>query len=137
MEALAKLFMATIPTFIVYILGGWDVAIQCLLIAIVLDYITGMIKAGIRKEWNSSVGFKGILKKLAILIMIALAVVVDNITNMGGVIRTIMIYYFVANEGLSIIENLGQSGVPMPKFLKDKLVKIMEDADNGKVSDSK
>lgn len=137
MEALAKLIMASVPTFIVYILGGWDVAIQCLLIAIVLDYITGMIKAGIKKEWNSSVGFKGILKKLAILIMIALSVVVDNITNMGGVIRTIMIYYFVANEGLSIIENLGQSGVPMPKFLKDKLVKIMEDADNGKVSDSK
>lgn len=137
MELLTHLASATVLTSVVYIFGGWDVALQSLLIFVVIDYITGMIKAGIRKEWNSTFGFKGILKKIGILTLIAVAAQIDVLTNMNGVVRTLVIYYFVANEGLSILENLAQAGVPIPEFLKTKLIKLKEDSDNGKMEKSK
>lgn len=137
MEFLTHFASATVLTSVVYIFGGWDVALQCLLIFVVIDYVTGMIKAGIRKEWNSTLGFKGILKKIGILTLIAVAAQIDVLTNMNGVVRTLVIYYFVANEGLSILENLAQSGVPIPEFLKSKLIKLKEDSDNGKMEKSK
>lgn len=113
--------MAGIGTGLVYLWGGFDVAIQCLLIAIVLDYISGIIKAFVLKNLSSSIGFKGILKKVGVLVVVALAVLIDRVTGESGAIRTLVIYYFVANEGLSIIENLAQAGLPIPKVIKDAL----------------
>ena len=113
--------MAGIGTGLVYLWGGFDVAIQCLLIAIVLDYISGIIKAFVLKNLSSSIGFKGILKKVGVLVIVALAVLIDRVTGESGAIRTLVIYYFVANEGLSIIENLAQAGLPIPKVIKDAL----------------
>lgn len=113
--------MAGIGTGLLYLWGGFDVAIQCLLIAIVLDYISGIIKAFVLKNLSSSIGFKGILKKVGVLVVVALAVLIDRVTGESGAIRTLVIYYFVANEGLSIIENLAQAGLPIPKVIKDAL----------------
>ena len=113
--------MAGIGTGLVYLWGGFDVAIQCLLIAIVLDYISGIIKAFVLKNLSSSIGFKGILKKVGVLVIVALAVLIDRVTGESGAIRTLVIYYFVANEGLSIVENLAQAGLPIPKVIKDAL----------------
>lgn len=93
----------------------------CLLVAIVLDYISGIIKAYITKQLSSQTGFRGIVKKVAILIIVMLAVLVDRATGETGAVRTLVIYYFVANEGLSIIENLGQAGVPIPQSIKKAL----------------
>ena len=113
--------MAGIGTGLVYLWGGFDVAIQCLLIVIVLDYISGIIKAFVLKNLSSSIGFKGILKKIGVLVVVALAVLIDRVTGESGAIRTLVIYYFVANEGLSIVENLAQAGLPIPKVIKDAL----------------
>lgn len=113
--------MAGIGTGLVYLWGGFDVAIQCLLIAIVLDYISGIIKAFVLKNLSSSIGFNGILKKVGVLVIVALAVLIDRVTGESGAIRTLVIYYFVANEGLSIVENLAQAGLPIPKVIKDAL----------------
>lgn len=108
-------------TTLIYLLGGMDIALTCLLIAIVLDYVSGIIKAYETKELSSKIGARGIVKKVAILIVIMLAVLVDRATGESGAIRTLVIYYFVANEGLSIIENLAKAGVPIPKKLRDAL----------------
>ena len=112
---------STILTFIVYLLGGFDVAITCLLIAIVLDYISGIIKAYITKQLSSEIGLKGIIKKVAMLLIVTLAVLIDRVTGESGAIRTLVIYYFVANEGLSIIENFAAAGVPIPAAIKNAL----------------
>lgn len=124
--------LSTFTTFIVYLLGGFDVAINCLLISIVIDYISGIIKAFITKEASSKVGFKGIIKKVAILLIVMLAVLVDRVTGESGAIRTLVIYYFVANEGLSIIENLGEAGVPIPSIIKDSLKALKKESKGNK-----
>lgn len=113
-------------TYVVYLLGGIDIALQCLLIAIVLDYISGIIKAYNTKQLSSKIGFKGIVKKVGVLLIVMLGVLVDRVTGNTGAIRTLVIYYFVANEGLSIIENLSIAGVPIPKGLKKALKALKE-----------
>lgn len=123
--------LAAIATGAVYLFGGFDVALNCLLIAIVLDYLTGIIKAYIKKELSSEVGLKGILKKVGVLIVVMLGVLVDRVTGETGAVRTLVIYYFVANEGLSIIENLGAAGVPIPAKLK-KALKALKKESNKK-----
>ena len=120
--------IAGITTASVYLLGGFDVAIQCLLIAIVIDYLSGMIKAFVTKTLSSQIGVRGILKKVAVLLVVMLAVLIDRVTGESGAIRTLVIYYFVANEGLSITENLAQAGVPMPKIIKDALKALKKES---------
>lgn len=113
--------VAALLTAFVYLVGGLDVAMIALLVAIVLDYASGVIKAYVNKQLSSKTGFRGIVKKVAVLLIVMLAVLVDRVTGETGAIRTLVIYYFVANEGLSIIENLGQAGVPIPQSIKKAL----------------
>lgn len=116
----------TVTTF-VWLIGGFDVAIQCLLVAIAIDYISGLIKAYNTKTLSSSIGFRGILKKVGVLIIVMLAVLVDRVTINNGGVRTLVIYYFVANEGLSVLENLAEAGLPIPKTLKNALKVIKKE----------
>ena len=120
--------IAGIATASVYLLGGFDVAIQCLLVAIIIDYVSGLIKAFVTKTLSSQIGARGLLKKVAILLVVMLAVLIDRVTGESGAIRTLVIYYFVANEGLSITENLAQAGVPMPKIIKDALKALKKES---------
>lgn len=119
--------ISVVATTFVWLLGGIDVAIMCLIVAIALDYVSGIIKAYITKTLSSSIGLKGLLKKIGILVLVMLAVLIDRITIDNGGIRTLVIYYFVANEGLSILENLAQSGLPIPKKLKEALKVIKKE----------
>lgn len=128
--------IAGLGTFLTFIFGDWDVALQCLVIAIALDYISGLIKAFVNKELSSKIGLKGILKKVGILVIVALAVLIDKVTGESGAVRTLVIYYFVANEGLSIIENLGEAGLPIPEVLK-KALKSLKNQSKGKSNDKK
>lgn len=121
--------LSGIGTGFIYLLGGWDIALYCLIVAIALDYISGLMKAYYTKTLSSRIGFRGILKKLGILLLVMVAVLVDKSTGESGAIRTLVIYYFVANEGLSIIENLAAAGIPIPKFLK-KALKVLKDNNN-------
>jgi toxin secretion/phage lysis holin len=116
-----------ITTALVYLLGGFDIALQCLLIAIALDYISGIIKAFTTKTLSSRIGFNGIVKKLGILLLVMVGVLVDRVSGNTGAIRTLVIYYFVANEGLSIIENLSIAGIPIPSSLKNALKVIRKE----------
>lgn len=122
-----SVIISAVATTFVWLIGGYDVAIQCLIVAIIIDYISGLIKAYNTKTLSSSIGFRGILKKVGILLIVMLSVLVDRVTVDNGGIRTLVIYYFVANEGLSILENLAEAGLPIPKTLKNSLKVIKKD----------
>ena len=115
---------SVILTTIVYLLGGIDIALQSLLIVIVIDYLTGIASAIYNKELSSKMGFKGIIKKFSYLLVVALSVVIDNLLGQSGLIRTLVIYFFVANDGLSIIENMTEMNIKLPQKLIDALEKI-------------
>lgn len=121
------MLLASISTIIMWLFGGIDIAMQCLLVAIVIDYISGLIKAFTTQSLDSKIGLRGIIKKVGLLCIVALAVIVDRITGESGAIRTLVIYYFVANEGLSIIENLGAAGLPIPSSIKKALRAIKKE----------
>lgn len=105
-----------------YLLGGFDTGIKVLIGVIIIDYITGLAKAIYLKNINSTIGLKGIIKKMGYLVIVALSVQIDKIIGIESV-RTIVIYFFVANEGISILENWGLMGLPLPK----KLINILEE----------
>ena len=122
-QLIDDIFSVILTTFI-YLMGGFDIALQSLIIVIVIDYITGIASAIYNKELSSKVGFKGIIKKFCYLLVVALSVVIDNLTGQSGIIRTLVIYFFVANDGISIIENMAEMNVKLPKKLIDSLEQI-------------
>ena len=105
MKQIINFFSSTVLTTVVYYLGGLDAALKTLLVLMVLDYITGLCKAIANKEINSIIGAKGIIKKVGYLIIVAVSVLLDEVVGNTGAIRNIVIYFFVANEGISILEN--------------------------------
>ena len=117
-----------IGSFIANLLGGWDMALQTLVLFMAVDYITGLIVAGVFKKstktengaLESKAGFKGLCKKGMVLLYVLVATQVDRFTE-TTFIRDAVVIGFVANEALSILENGGLMGVPYPKKLKDAI----------------
>ncbi|NLZ53119.1 MAG: phage holin family protein, partial [Thermoanaerobacteraceae bacterium] len=108
-------------------------ALMILVAFIIIDYLTGLIVAFINKEVDSKIGFKGILKKTLILFALIVAVLLDRLINQGTwVSRTVVCYFFIANEGLSILENIGRAGVPLPKRLTD-ILRQLKDSKGGSI----
>jgi toxin secretion/phage lysis holin len=129
---------ATAGSFIAKQLGGWDGALRLLVACMAADYVTGMVVAGIFKKsgksetgaLDSRAGFKGLVKKCAILMLVWLGALID--TYLGSdYVRTAICLFFIANEGLSILENIGLMGVPYPEFLKKALEAMKKTADAG------
>lgn len=131
MKNIINFFTSTLLTTVVYFLGGLDTALKTLLILIVLDYITGLCKAIINKKINSLIGLKGIIKKVGYLIVVALSVLLDEVIGDTGAIRNLVIYFFVANEGISILENWGAMGLPLPKKVFEVLEQIKAEKGGG------
>lgn len=109
-----------------YLFGGMDTALITLLIAIGIDCISGLAKAYIKGNISFKTGMKGFIKKICYLCLIAVAVIVDHICNSNGVIRTFVIYYFVINECISILENCAAMKLPIPKILINKLEQLKD-----------
>lgn len=110
-----------------HIFGGLDKIFLILLTVIVIDYITGLCRAIINKKLNSMVGIKGIIKKIGYLLIVAVSVVIDSMTNTPNVVRSLVINFFIVNEIISIVENWGQMGLPLP----DKLLQVLEQLKGG------
>ncbi len=114
-------------------LGGWDVTLQVLVGFIAADYATGLLVAGVfhRSEktaggaLSSRAGFQGIARKCGIFLLVLLAVLLDRATG-NTCIRAAVCLFFIANEGLSVLENLGLMGVPYPRFLREMLEALRE-----------
>lgn len=120
-------FGSLLAGWLSYLYGDMNGLLVALFVAIVLDYITGLIQAGIKGELSSSIGFKGILKKALILVVIGLAHVIDNCVGSGETWRNIAIVFYICNEGLSILENIVACGVPVPQKIKEALLTLQED----------
>lgn len=119
--------LAAIGTFFNYIFGGWDIVMIVLLAFIVLDYLTGVIGAIIDKSLSSEIGAKGIAKKALIIVVLIVAVMLDRLVNDGTwVFRTLVCYFYIANEGISILENVAKMGGPVP----DKLIDVLKQIKN-------
>lgn len=114
-----------IATGFMFLIGGFDLAFKTLVIVMLLDYITGVISAIYHKKVNSKIGFKGILKKSLYFVVIILATLLDILLNQN-VIRYVVIYFFVANDGISIIENIAKCNVKLP----NKVLEVLEQLKN-------
>lgn len=110
---------------IVYLLGGNDLLLKTITIIIVLDYITGILKAVYLKQISSSIGFKGIIKKITMFIVICLSYCIQVFVNNTIPIREIVITFFIVNEGISILENASVL-IPIPEKLKDILLQLKD-----------
>lgn len=111
------------------IFGQWDSILWALLVIMVLDYLTGIIKAIYTKTMSSEIGFKGLLKKITILIIVALSNVLQQITGDNVAIREIVIMFYIANEGISVLENVAVIYPRMPQKLKDILLQLRGEDD--------
>lgn len=121
------------------LLGGWDGWLALLVALMVADYLTGVLVAAVWKKsgksatgaLDSRAGFKGLCRKGAVLLLVLVAVRLDSALGVTYA-RTAVCLFFIGNEGLSLLENLGQMGVPYPRFLRDALEALREDGDAGK-----
>lgn len=119
-------------------LGGWDAALQTLVVCMTLDYLSGVVVAGVFKRsekssdgaLDSRAGFRGLCKKGAELALVLVGARLDHLLG-GDWARTAIILFFIGNEGLSILENLGLMGVPYPAFLREALDMLKEQNDRG------
>ena len=106
-------------------LGGWDVILKALVALIILDYITGVLKAIVTKTLSSAVGFKGLIRKIIIFIVVATAVIVQSVIGDAIPLREIVIVFFICNEGISLLENASEF-VPIPEKLKETLIQLRD-----------
>lgn len=118
-----KLSATVVGGTLTALLGGWDMLLQALVFLVVCDYVIGVIAAALNKEINSSIGYVGILKKILIFIVIGVCYTLDQALG-SEFIRSMAIWFYLGNEGISIAENCGKAGVPIPPFLKDVLEQV-------------
>ena len=111
-----------------YLFGAFDGMMTALISLIVLDYITGIIAAVVEKKLSSEVGARGIAKKVIMLLVVAVANIADrNVIGEGNVLRSVTAMFYIANEGISLLENGARFGVPMPKKLIDVLAQLKKE----------
>ena len=120
--------VALVATFFTYLFGSWDLALQVLIVFMVLDYGTGVLYAYLTNQLNSEVGFKGLVKKCMILVVLIIGVMLDRIVGNGTwVFRTLVCYFYIANEGISLLENVGNIGIPIPNKIRNALEQLNKD----------
>jgi toxin secretion/phage lysis holin len=111
-------------SLVTYLLGGWSALVQILVTFVVIDYITGVLAAAIRGKLNSNIGLKGIAKKVFIFVIVACGHLVDGAMGTADIVRDAAIYFYMANELLSILENAGEIGLPVPDILKNAIERL-------------
>ena len=114
--------------------GELDGSLYALVVFVIADYFTGVISAISNKKLSSDIGFEGISKKICIFVLVAIANIVDvNILNSGAAVRTAVIFFYLSNEGISVLENAVKLGLPVPEKLRNILLKMNEgDSDDDK-----
>ena len=109
------------------VMGGFDGFLYALIVFVVVDYLTGVMVAVLNKNLSSEVGFHGIFKKEVIFALVAVGHIVDTyVIQNGSVIRTAVIFFYLSNEGISILENASVLGLPVPQKLKDVLEQLKD-----------
>lgn len=122
--------IATIGGVVGWFLGGLDGSLYALIVLMVADYITGVMCAIVDKTLSSEIGFKGIFKKILIFILVGIGYVIDtNLIKNGSILRTTIIFFYCSNEGISVLENASNLGLPLPEKLKEVLVQLQKGGD--------
>lgn len=120
-----QIIIAAVGGYIGYFLGGWDGFLYALVAFVVIDYITGIMVAVLEKRLSSEVGFRGIFKKVLIFSLVAVGHIIDSkLIQNGGAIRTAVIFFYLSNEGISILENTAKIGLPIPQNLRGALEQL-------------
>ena len=127
MDNIFKNILAGVCTILSFLFGDMEGLMVALIALIILDYISGVIAAAVEKRLSSEVGAKGIAKKIFMLLIVALANIVDiNVVGDGHVLKTVTVVFYICNECISLIENAGRIGVPVPKKLLDVLEQLRD-----------
>lgn len=127
-----QLVFTAIGGWLGWFLGGCDGLMYALIAFVVVDYITGIMCAIVDKKLSSEVGFKGICKKVLIFLLVGMANILDvNIIGSGSVLRTAAIFFYLSNEGVSLLENAAHLGLPVPNAMKEVLQQLHDRAENG------
>lgn len=127
-KELVKIFFTIFGSLIGFFLGDLDIFIYSLTAFVICDYISGIIRAGFERKLSSKIGFKGILKKIMIFIIVGIANICDkSLIKNEPMIRNAIIFFYIANEGLSILENALAMDLPIPKKLKILLEQFKEE----------
>ena len=125
-----QMAIAAIGGWLGWFLGGYDGFLYALIAFVVIDYILGVMCAILEKHLSSDVGARGIFKKVVIFSLVGIAHIIDqNIIGDGGAIRTAVIFFYLSNEGISIIENSTRIGLPVPEKLKETLEQLKDGGD--------
>ena len=125
-----QLVFAAVGGWLGYFLGGYDGLLYALVVFMVVDYITGVMCAVSDKKLSSAVGFKGICRKVLILMLVGIANLLDvQVIGTGAVLRTAVIFFYLSNEGVSLLENAAHLGLPIPKKLKAILAQLHDRAE--------
>lgn len=128
MEKYFNVIVAVLATFFTYIFGVWDLAMQVLIVFMTLDYGTGVLYAYLIGQLSSEVGFKGLVKKCMILVVVIIGVMLDRMLGNGTwMFRTLVCYFYIANEGISLLENVGNIGIPIPNKIRNALEQLNKD----------
>ena len=128
--ATIQLVLAAVGGWLGWFLGGCDGLLYALIAFVVVDYITGIMCAVVDKKLSSAVGFRGIFKKVLIFTLVGIANILDvNVIGSGSVLRTAIIFFYISNEGVSLLENAGHLGLPIPAKLKAVLEQLHDRAE--------
>ena len=128
-----QMVFAAVGGWLGYFLGGCDGLLIALVVFAVVDYITGVMCAINDKKLSSEVGFRGIAKKALIFLLVGMANVLDvQVIGSGCVLRTAVVFFYISNEGVSLVENAAHLGLPVPEKLKDVLAQLHGRAEDGK-----
>ena len=126
-----QIVFAAVGGWLGYFLGGFDGLLYALIAFMVVDYITGVMCAVVDKALSSAVGFKGICRKVLILALVGIAHILDaNVIGDGSVLRTAVIFFYISNEGVSLLENAAHLGLPIPEKMKEILVQLHDRKSN-------
>lgn len=123
--------MTTFGAIIGYYLGGFDMLLKALLILVVIDYVSGILASGIEGKLRSNTGFKGIARKVMLFLIVVCANLMDQALNTGDTFRNASIFFYISNELLSILENAGRIGIPIPEKLK-QTIEVLKTKEGGK-----
>lgn len=119
MQKYFKYLVAMVGSLVSYLFGGWSVILEVLLIFMIFDYLIGMIAAGIEGKLSSTVGLKGILRKIGIFLLVGAAHLVDLVLGNSNLFRDAAAFFYLANELLSMVENTGRIGLPIPPEIRN------------------
>lgn len=126
-----QIIFTAIGGVIGWFFGGLDGFLYALIAFVVIDYITGVMVGFAEKKLSSEIGFKGICRKVVIFCLVGMAHILDaHVIQTGNVLRTAVIFFYLSNEGISILENASMLGLPVPQKVRDVLEQLKDDSEN-------